>query len=480
MDYLSPLDASFLDAEDEDPHASLAIASIAVADGPPPDQAEFAAVIGGRLPQVPRYRQRVRRVPWNLGRPVWVDDAGFDLNFHLRRTALAAPGGDAELAALVGRVMSQRLDRDRPLWEDWVIEGLAGGRWALLSKIHHCMADGVTGNQLYRAFCDTAADTAAPTAADTAAPPPDRRRPAPETDAVDLTLDALGNLARLPFDQLRWVARAIRSPRALGRQARDTARGLAALAEGFTPAAPTFLTGRLGRSRRWAVARVPLADLKAVAAASGATLNDVYLAAVAGAFRRLLAARGEEPVAGSVRTMMPVNLRAAGQDTIDNRIGSMLLQLPVEIADPVGRLTAVRRRIAALRDRDEMRAEAALLAIADREPFAAVAFGVRAALRFPQRAVVTVTTNVPGPREQLYLTGRRVREILPYVPIGDRMRVGVSVFTYGGQASFGVTTDAASVPEAEAFARDIVTEVRALPGVPPGRRRRPSAASRGA
>jgi hypothetical protein len=133
VEYLSPLDASFLDAEDEDRHASLAIASIAVIDGPAPSQAEFAAAIRGRLPLVPRFRQKVRRVPLDLGRPVWVDDPDFDLDFHLRRTALAAPGEDAALAQLVGRVMAQRLDRERPLWEYWVIEGLPEGRWALPS-----------------------------------------------------------------------------------------------------------------------------------------------------------------------------------------------------------------------------------------------------------------------------------------------------------------------------------------------------------
>ncbi|WP_207229933.1 wax ester/triacylglycerol synthase domain-containing protein [Krasilnikovia cinnamomea] len=143
VDCLSPLDASFLDAEDEDPHACLAIASIAVLDGPAPSQADFTDLIRGRLPLVPRYRQRVRRVPFNLGRPGWVNDPDFDLDFHLRRTALAEPGGDAALERLVGRVMSQRLDRDRPLWEDWLIEGLPEGRWALLSKVHHCLIDGV-------------------------------------------------------------------------------------------------------------------------------------------------------------------------------------------------------------------------------------------------------------------------------------------------------------------------------------------------
>ena len=154
MDRLSPLDALFVDAEDQDPRTSMAIASIAVFEGPPPAHEEFLAFLTGRLPRVPRYRQKLHTVPFRLGRPVWIDDPHFDLGYHVRRTALPAPGGDRQLAELMARVMSQRLDRDHPLWEYWVIEGLAGGRWALISKVHHCMVDGVSGTDLYRVIFD--------------------------------------------------------------------------------------------------------------------------------------------------------------------------------------------------------------------------------------------------------------------------------------------------------------------------------------
>jgi diacylglycerol O-acyltransferase len=460
VEYLSPLDASFLDAEDGDRHASLAIASVAVADGPAPGQAEFAEVIRGRLPLVPRYRQKVRRVPLNLGRPVWVDDPGFDLDFHLRRTALPAPGDDTALARLVGRIMSQRLDRERPLWEVWLIEGLPEGRWAMLSKVHHCMVDGVAGNQLYRLMCDTSPE---PGPAVT-----DHWQPRPDGGVLDLTLDALGQLARVPFEQMRLLARAARDPSLVTTQVRDTVRGLAALAGAFVPGTPTSLSGPLGRARRYAVARAPLAGIKAIAEQHGVTVNDVYLAVVAGAFRRLMLARGEEPAADAVRTLVPVNVRRADDGALDNRLASLLLLLPVEVPEAADRPAVVHRRIAELRKSHEIETGAALLALADREPFAAVAFGIRAALRIPQRAIVTVTTNVPGPREQLYLLGRPIREILPYVPIAERMRVGVSVFTYGGTAAFGVTTDFASVPEAEAFAADIIAEIGVLAdAIPP-------------
>ncbi|MFI7542477.1 wax ester/triacylglycerol synthase family O-acyltransferase [Actinoplanes sp. NPDC049599] len=455
VEYLSPLDASFLDAEDEDPHASLAIASIAVLDGPAPSQAEFAAAIRGRLPLVPRYRQKVRRVPFNLGRPVWVDDPDFDLDFHLRRTALAEPGDDAALQRLVGRVMTQRLDRERPLWEDWLIEGLPEGRWALLSKVHHCLIDGVSGNQLYRLICDAGTRPHRPVA--------DHWEPGPGAGSLDLSLDALGQLARIPFDQARVVARAVRSPATATRWLRDTARGLTALAGGLIPTAPTSLSGRLGRARRYAVARTPLADIAAVAAARSVTINDVYLAAAAGAFRRLMLDRGEEPVPGSIRTLVPVNVRGRDQEgLLDNRVASMLLLLPVELDDPEQRLRAVHERVLELRAGGEVEAAAALVALADREPFTPVSLIIRTALRLPQHAITTVTTNVPGPAQQLYILGRPIREILPYVPIAERIRIGVAIFTYGGQATFGVTTDFASVPEADRFAGYLTAEVAAL------------------
>jgi diacylglycerol O-acyltransferase len=316
------------------------------------------------------------------------------------------------------------------------------------------MVDGVTGNQLYRMMCDTTPEPG-PAAAD-------HWRPRPHGGTIDLTLDALGQLARLPFEQMRMVSRAARAPGPAAAQARETLRGLAAIVGAFTPGTPTSLSGPLGRARRYAVARTPLAGLTAVAKEHGVTVNDVYLAVVAGAFRRLMLSRGEDPAADAVRTLIPVNVRHPDDGALDNRLASLLLQLPVDVPDSVDRLAIVHGRIAELRESREVEAGVRLLALAEREPFAVIAFGVRAALRIPQRAIVTVTTNVPGPREQLYLLGRPIREILPYVPIAERMRIGVSVFTYRGQAAFGITTDFASVPEADAFAAGIIVEVGAL------------------
>ncbi|GAA4607437.1 diacylglycerol O-acyltransferase [Actinoplanes octamycinicus] len=451
MEYLSPLDASFLDAEDQDPHASLAISSVAVLDGPAPSQDEFTAAIRGRLPLVPRYRQKVRRVPFNLGRPLWVDDPDFDLGFHLRRTALPAPGGDAELANLIGRVMSQRLDRDRPLWEDWVIEGLAGDRWALLSKVHHCMIDGVSGNELYRLICDTGPEPLPPVA--------DEWVPTRAGGDLNLSLDALATLARFPYEQVLLWWNMLRAPAATS----HAAGGLAVLAEGFVPATPSPLLGPIGQARRYALTRVPLAKLTETAHKHGVTVNDVYLAAVAGALRRLLLARGEDLDPYTVRTLVPVSMRRADQQNqLDNRLASLLVQLPVELDRPLDRLTAVHERIAELRKAHEVEAVSGIVDLADHEPFAAVSLIIRTALRLPQRALSAVTTNVPGPRKPLYILGRPIREILPYVPIGERMRVGVAAFTYTDQAAFGITTDYASVPEADDLAHWLTVELAAL------------------
>jgi diacylglycerol O-acyltransferase len=463
------LDASFLDLEDEDPHASLAIASVAVLDGPAPDQAELAEALRGRLALVPRYRQRVRRVPFDLGRPVWQDDPRFDLDFHLRRTAVTAPGDDAALQRLIARVMSQRLDRERPLWEDWVVEGLPEGRWALLSKVHHCMLDGVGGNELYRLICDPGSKSRRAV--------PDRWRPAPADGGLSLALDALAQLARMPFDQARLLLAAAGDPARAAARVAGLAQGAAELLRGLLPAPATSLSGPLGRARRYAVARIPLDDLSAIATAHQVTVNDVYLAAVAGAFRSLLKSRAEEPRAGTVRTLVPVNVRTEDmRHVMDNRLSSMLLDLPIELGTPAGRLAAVHERIGTLRARHEVEAGASLFALAAQEPFAAVSFLVRSAFRLPQLGLTTVTTNVPGPPGPLFVLGRPIRQILPYVPIAERMRLGVALMTYGGQAVIGVTADFASVPEADGFAATIADEVARLGPAERPRRRPPTVA----
>lgn len=444
-DRMTPLDAAFLQAEDEEAGVSMAIASIAIFDGPAPSHSEFAEHLAGRLPLIPRYRQKVRTVPLDLGPPVWVDDEHFDLNYHLRRTAVPPPGGKPELRALMGRVMSARLDRSRPLWEYWLVEGMAGGRWALISKVHHCMVDGVSATDLYRVLLDPSPQ---PRPAQ-----PDGWRPAPAPSTLWLTATAVRDLALNPIDQVGALIGQLRHPRAFAGLLWDTARGLAALATALIPASASSLSGRLSPHRRFTWTTGAVADVKVVRRAFGGTFNDVILAAVTAGFRTLLLARGEEPAAHAVRTLVPVSVRAPGDEGIrDNRVSLMLAYLPVEVADPVQRLKAVRRRIDELKTGKEAEAGAAVTAIARHEPFPLVSSPVRIAAHLRQRSIVTVTTNVPGPRKPLYALGRPLVEIIPYVPIASTLRTGVSIFTYRDRVTFGITGDYDSATDVDVLA----------------------------
>jgi WS/DGAT/MGAT family acyltransferase len=470
MDRMTPLDAAFLEAEDEEPGVSLAIASIAVFDGPPPSQAEFAGLLAGRLPLIPRYRQKVCQVPLDLGPPVWVDDEHFDLSYHLRRTAVPAPGGDDELSALMGRVMSTRLDRDRPLWEYWLVEGLAEGRWALISKIHHCMVDGISGTDLYGVVLDDSRQ-ARPAV-------PDDWQPEPEPSTLALVTAALRDLALNPVAQARMVAGAVRHPRALAGRIRETGRGLWELSAALRPARSSSLSGRLSAHRRFTWTRASVADVKAVRGSLGGTFNDVVLAAITAGFRALLLARGETPHPHAVRTLVPVNVRVPGEESIrDNRVSLMLAWLPVDIADPVDRLAAVRTHLEDLKASKESESAAALTALARQEPFPLISPPYRLVAHLPQRSVTTVTTNVPGPRRALYALGRELVEIIPYVPLASTVRTGVSIFTYRDRITFGVTGDFDSATDIGVLACgiadglvDLVEHATSAGGTPPAPR----------
>ncbi len=455
MEHLQPLDSAFLDLEDADRHASLAIASVAVIEGPAPSQREFAESVRGRLPLIPRYRQKVRRLPLDVGPPVWVQDGAFDLAYHLRRTALPAPGDDAALCRLVARLMAQRLDRDRPLWECWVVEGLAGGRWAVLTKVHHCMTDGIAGNELYRIVFDES-----PAPRDAVA---DTWTRTPEPSTLRLTADALADLAGNPLRQVRLLARALRTPEALAQRVADTAHGLIELAGVLVPVARSSLAGPIGQQRRYAVGRAALDDVVHVARTFQVTVNDVVLAAVTGAFRAHLLDTGAQPDPGAVRTLVPVSVRPRGDTgVIDNSISLMLPLLPVELADPVDRLHEVHRRLGALKASKEAEAGEAMTELSKHEPFPPISYGIRLATHLPHRNIVTVTTNVPGPRRPLYALGRPIVEILPYVPIAFRLRTGVAVLTYHGRMFVGVTSDYDTGPHADEIAGAFGDELAGL------------------
>lgn len=455
MDRLTPLAASFLEAEDVDPTASLSIGSFAIFEGPAPDFDEFVRSIEGRLPLIPRYRQKLRGVAFGLAAPAWVDDPDFDLHWHIRSTALPAPGGRGEIERLLSRVMSRRMDRNRPLWEYWFCEGLEGGRWGLLSKMHHSMVDGVSGTDLYRLVLDS---TPVPRA-----PEPDEWHPASPSTALSFTARAVLDLITSPVRAAGAATRALAAPRRLVRATAAGAQGVWTLAGALPPVRVTSLTGKLNGSRRYTWTDVALSDVRAVRTSYHVSVNDVALAAVTAGFRRLLISRGETPDAHSLRSLVPVSMRAPGQESIaDNRVSLMLPYLPVDLLDPVERLESVHARIRSLRDGHEPEGGASITTLAEYGPFAPVSWGIRLGLRFPQRQVATVTTNVPGPRETLYALGHELHELLPYVPIADRVRIGVAIFSYRDTLTFGITGDYDTAPDLEVLADGISEAVHEL------------------
>jgi WS/DGAT/MGAT family acyltransferase len=448
MERLKPMDAQFVDAENEDRQASFAIASIAVFDGPAPAYDEFYAAIEGRLPLVPIYRRKLREVPFRLGPPVWVDDPRFDLRYHIRQTAVPAPGGDEQLRNLIARVMAHRLDRDFPLWEYWLVEGLSEGRWALISKVHHCMVDGISGTDLYRVIFDPSPEPVPPIT--------ETRQVLPEPTDLALAASAAADMAARPARGALVLATALTRPRETIRQASQTARAAAKLATSAWPAAGSSLSGRIGSQRRYTWARASLTEVKTIKRELGGTVNDVVLAAISSGFRALLLSRGEQPQRHMVPSLIPVSLRAPGEENLyDNRVSVVLANLPVHLADPLDRFTAIHGAMSGLKDANEASAGEALIALGRFTPYPLASLAVRLAYRLPQREIVTVTTNVPGPQQPLYGLGRRLVEIVPYVPIATSLRTGVSIFTYCDQVTFGITGDYATTPDIDVLAHGI-------------------------
>jgi len=455
MDRLTPLSDAFLEAEHGDSKASLAIGSFAVFAGPAPPFEEFVRAIEERLPLVPRYRHKLRTTPFGLAAPAWVDDPDFDVRWHIRNTALPSPGGEAEIGRLLSRVMTQRMDRSRPLWEYWFCEGLPDGQWGLLSKLHHSLADGVSGTDLYRLVLDPSPD-----------PRPrivDEWHPAPPQSTLSFTARGLWDSARAPAAGVRAFGAALGTPARLAQLTVQTVRGLLVISGALRPVDGSSLTGRLGGSRRYAWTSVSLSDIRTVRRRFGVSVNDVALAAATGGFRRLLQSRGEEPTAHAVRSLVPVSTRPPGTESItDNRVSLMLPYLPVELSDPCARLAAVQERVRALRSAGEPEAGTSVTTAAEYGPFPPVAMGIRLGLRLPQHQIATVTTNVPGPRETLYGLGRELLQILPYVPIADRVRIGVAMFSYRDALTFGITADYDAVPDIEVLADGIATSMAEL------------------
>ena len=448
MDVLSALDAEFLHAEDD--VTPLHIGGVATFPGPAPSYDEFVECLDRRLHRIPRYRQRVETVPLELGRPIWVDHEGFSCRFHVRHTALPTPGDDDALNRLVGRLMEHRLDRSRPLWEIWMVEGLTDDRWALVFKVHHCMVDGVAGVGLLAAVLDIEEDPA-PTEREPWDPEPP---PSLASRIAGAWAGALSGVA----DLVREVPGALAHPADTGRAFAGSVRALLGFGHHIAPTPHSSLDGPIGRHRAYAHSTITIADIKRVRTGLGGTLNDVVLACITRGFRDLLEAHGDDPSAAVVRTGVPVSVRRDdGVGVADNRVSIMLVELPVHLEDPVERLAAVREAMEEAKASGMAELGEAVTHLADLAPPMVVGTVTRAGARafhhLPQRSITTVTTNVPGPQFPLYCHGRKMQAYLPYVPIADGARVGVAILSYDGDISFGVTGDLDSVPDVDVLAR---------------------------
>ncbi len=448
MEKMSALDASFLDVEDAVSH--MHIGSIVIFEGPPPPHEALRSMVLAKLPLVPRYRQVVRAIPLSIGRPHWIDDQHFNVDYHLRRTGLPASGGEGELRSLVGRVMSQQLDRSKPLWEMWAVEGLDDGRWALISKIHHCMVDGVAGTDLISVLLD--ADPA------TARPPAQEWTPRGAPGTTSLLAGGIAENLLIPLQ----AARALPSPEEVFRRGREALQGLLRMRDLARPTPQSELNGPLGPHRRWNWARAELSEIKEVRAVLGGTVNDVVLAAITGGFRELAISRGE-PVEQPVRTMIPVSVRSKSEHGLyDNRVSAMFAELPVGLEDPVERLHSIQEQMADLKQSHEAVAAEVLTSLSGFAAPLLLALGERLATRIPQHNINTVTTNVPGPQLPLYACGRRMLESFPYVPLGGHVRVGVAIFSYNGACTFGVTGDYDAAPDIDVLCHGIESSMQEL------------------
>lgn len=452
---MSALDAEFLHLEED--RTPYQIAGISVFEGPSPGLDALRGLLAAKLPLLPRYRQRVRTVPLELGRPVWVDDPDFDLDRHVTALDLPAPGDDHALAELVATRLSERLDRDHPLWRAGLVEGLPDGRWAVLSEVHHCMVDGVAGMGLLAALLDLEPDTPVPE--------PEPWEPEPEPGGAERVLDAWWGLATDATRVLGRVPGALVRPARAARTVVGAGAGLVTFAShlGRTPA--LSIEGSVGRGRVWAPVTVELDDVHTVRAAFDGTVNDVVLTLVAGGHRALLRSRGEDPDTAVLRTGVPVSTRT-GSGAADNEVSAMLYELPVAVADPVERLWTVHEQMTGLKGSHMAEAGEVVTTLGLLAPPMVVGPASRLAAhlneRMPQRSVNTVTTNVPGPQVPLYCLGRRMLEQLPYVPITHGVRVGVAIVSYDGRLSFGVTGDRDTAPDVGVLAGAVRDELAEL------------------
>jgi diacylglycerol O-acyltransferase / wax synthase len=443
-DRLSAVDASFLAQEGRSSH--MHVGAVLLFEGPPPAHDELIAHVKSRLHLVPRYRQKLAFPRLEMGRPIWIDDPRLNIDYHVRHTALPAPGSIDELRLLAGRIFSQRLDRTKPLWEMWLVQGLSDGRFALITKTHHAMVDGISGVDLATVLFDLGP---VPTEIEPEDPP---WAPEPEPSPVELVADGVKAVAKFPFELGERAVGALRDPASAVREAREAAEGVGEILwAGLNPAPDTPLNVAIGPHRRvrWVESR--LDDFKEIKNSLGGTVNDVVLAVVTGALRRWLRLRGVRTEGLELRALVPMSIRAEHEHhQLGNRIAAMRGPLPVYCEDPVSCLDRVRESMAGVKESKQALGAEVISGLEGFAPPTLLAQASR--LNFSTRLFNMIVTNVPGPQFPLYLLGRELEELVPMAFLPEHHALAIAIMSYNGRLDFGLLADYDAMPDIDDLA----------------------------
>jgi WS/DGAT/MGAT family acyltransferase len=470
-DRLTGLDASFLYLETGPAH--MHVASTTLFEGPTPEYDELLDHIESRLHLVPRFRQKLRMVPYAQGRPKWVDDPQFNLRYHIRHTALPEPGSEEQLRILAARVFSQRLDRSKPLWEMWLVDKVEGDRFAIVTKSHHCLIDGVSGVDITNVLFDTEREPEL-------VPQAEPWTPQPEPSDAQVLAEALVERATSPAEAARGVRALFRAPRRILRAGIDAAEAAGTFARAGLGAPDSPFNVDIGPYRRFATVTVELDEIKRIKNAAGGTVNDVVLAAVTGALGRYLRGRGHSTHELELRAMVPISVRTADEHgALGNRVSSYMAPLPVWCDDPADRLRRVSETMGDLKQSKQAVGASLMTELTNFAP--PTIAGQAARLQSRQRFFNLVVTNVPGPQFPLYLLGRELQRIFPMVPLARRQGVCFGIMSYNGQVNFGLIGDYDALPDLEVLAADLEASLAELSELAPTEKRaRKRAAKNGA
>ncbi len=454
MERLTSIDASFLTNESSSSH--MHVGAVLIFEGPPPDYVDFLEHVRSRLHLVPRFRQKLAFPPLETGRPFWIDDPTFNLEYHVRHSALPAPGSEEQLRNITGRLFSQQLDRSKPLWELWLIQGLERNRFALIHKTHHALVDGVAGVDIATVLFDVK-------------PVPERIEPdrewipSPAPTEARLAAEGIRELAETPGKIARRAARMALNPESSVKQVGEAVEAIAEVAWAFADPAPTVpLNVEIGSHRRFIWSRAQLEDFKRIKDALGGTVNDVVLAVVSGALRRWLrGSRGIRTEGLELRALVPVSIRTEDDHgQLGNRIAAMRGPLPVYVEDPVKRLQIARASMDGVKESKQALGAEVISRFNDFAPPTLLAQASR--INFSTRLFNLIVTNVPGPQIPLYVLGRELQDVFPVAFLPENHALAIAIMSYNGGMNFGLLADYDAMEDVEVIADGIADSITEL------------------